>query len=38
MGTESISIKIRFHQKSGEPMLYDSTDMPIGFFKGNFSL
>lgn len=38
MGTESISVKIRFNQKTGEPMLYDTTDMPIGYFKDNFNL
>ncbi len=35
---EKINIKIRFNPKTGEPMLYDEKEMPIGFYLNNFKL
>lgn len=37
-GNDSVSIKIQFNAKTGEPMLYDTKEMSIGYFKDNFNL
>lgn len=33
-----INIKIKFNTKTGEPILYDNKEMPIGYFMNNFTL
>lgn len=38
MGINSLSIKIRFDSKTGEPILYDAKEMGFGYFKDNFQL
>lgn len=38
VGTNTLSIKIKFNEKTGEPILYDVKEMPFGFFKDNFEL
>ena len=37
-GETCISIKIKFHPKTGEPLLYDTKEMPIGYYMNNFNL
>lgn len=37
-GDNNLSIKIRFNDKTGEPILYDTKEMPVGFYKDNFKL
>lgn len=37
-GDTSISIKIRFDLKTGEPILYDEKEMPGGYYMNNFNL
>ena len=37
VGTK-INIKIKFNDKTGEPILYDNKEMPIGYFMNNFTL
>lgn len=37
-GDKGISIKIKFHDRSGEPILYDEKEMMIDFYKNNFNL
>lgn len=37
-GNDNLSIKIQFNVKTGEPMLYDTKEMSIGYFKDNFNL
>lgn len=34
----SISIKIRFHEKTGEPILYDTKEMSVGWNMNRFEL
>lgn len=35
---KGVSIKIKFHERSGEPILYDEKEMMIDFYKNNFNL
>lgn len=35
---DNISIKIRFHERSGEPILYDEREANIGWHMNNFEL
>lgn len=37
-GQNNVSIKIRFDDKTGEPILYDEKEMAFGFCKDNFDL
>lgn len=37
-GSNSLSIKIKFNDKTGAPILYDNKELPFGFFKDNFNL
>lgn len=37
-GGNYISIKIKFNDKTGEPILYDEKEMAFGFAKDNFKL
>lgn len=37
-GVNDISIKIKFNDKTGEPILYDAKEMPLGYQKDNFNL
>lgn len=38
VGEKGVSIKIRFHEKTQEPILYDDKEMPIGYYMNNFNL
>lgn len=37
-GANQINLKIRFNEKTGEPLLYDVREMPISLYKDNFDL
>ena len=37
-GDAYITVKITFNQKSGEPMLYDEKEKPVGNYMNNFNL
>ncbi|ROS90559.1 hypothetical protein [uncultured Duncaniella sp.] len=38
VGEKGVNIKIKFHEKTQEPLLYDDKEMPIGYYMNNFNL
>ena len=38
VGEKGVNIKIKFHDKTQEPFLYDDKEMPIGYYMNNFNL
>ena len=38
VGEKGVNIKIKFHERTQEPLLYDDKEMSIGYYMNNFNL